>query len=643
MLVYKEMGNGMFSNSRKTIGVILERSIDEFQKKLCEGILSEADKRGYNVAVFSIYGKYGHNEEHFAGDQTLLELPDYEKLDGVVLALDTINQEENRKIIVDNIQAHCHCPVVSIREPVDGACNLLVDNRTCMEPMITHFVEDHGFTRLCFMTGQEDRWDAVERKDCFVNKMGEYGLPALEHQIFYGDYWFNMGKEACDWFLAGGEEMPEAILCANDSMAVAVTSELIGRGIRVPEDICVSGYDGMKDTLLFTPTLTTMSVPFKEMGKKAVQLLDERQGQKKEPEDVYFQTELQKRESCGCMKKAGEEITAIKREQYVEGRVAHNRDVQFDYLSIHLSYCNTIEQIAERMCRFSENIKGIRHYAVCLCEGLEDGREHYHYTDTMYLRIGMKTHENMGDISIPFDKRELLPKELTDESPQFWYFAPLHFQNQCYGYEAFSFWTPEEAGNLFFQWNVTLGNKIHDMLIANVMKRLIYQLEDMYDKDPLTGLYNRRGLERHWRKMLKKARRGHTPLFFSIIDLDGMKGINDRYGHIEGDFAIRKICEVIELSCKGDYVCARTGGDEFVVAAEGITEETGSTWMQKIEDNLEAFNKSGTKEYEIHASTGAVCHIPGSGDSLETYTRESDKLMYRNKLENKKRRGEPMR
>lgn len=633
----------MFSNGRKTIGVILERSIEEFQKKLCEGVLSEADKRGYNVAVFSLYGKYGQNEEHFSGDQTILELPDYENLDGVILVLDTIIQEENRKIVLDSVHAHCHCPVVSIREPVEGACNLLVDNRTCLDGMVEHFVKDHGFSRLCIMTGPESHWDAVERKDCFVNKMREYGLSVGEHQIFYGDYWFNMGKEACDWFLGDGVEKPEAILCANDYMALAVASELIDRGIRIPEDVCVSGYDGMKDTLLFTPSITTMSVPFREMGKKAVQLLDERQGKKTETEDFYFRTRLHKRESCGCMKKMGEEITVIKRDQYVEGRQAHNRDVQFDYLSIHLSYCNTVEQIADKMCRFSENINGIRDYAVCLCDGLEEGHEYYHYTDTMNLRIGMKTHKNMGDICIPFDKRELLPKELTDESPQFWFFTPLHFQDQCYGYEAFSFWTPEEAGNLFFHWNVTLGNKIHDMLLAGVMKRLIYQLEDMHDKDPLTGLYNRRGLERNWRRMLKKARREHTTIFFSIIDLDGMKGINDRYGHLEGDFAIRKICEVMEMSCSGAYVCARTGGDEFVITAEGITEKTGTLWMDKIEENLEIFNRSRIKEYEIHASTGAVCHIPDDEDTLESYTRESDKIMYRNKLENKKRRGEPIR
>ena len=117
------------------------------------------------------------------------------------------------------------------------------------------------------MSGPKTYWDARERMQCFLDTMKEYELPVTEHQMFYGDYWYNMGAQACDWFLAE-DEMPEVIMCANDHMALAVVSELIKRGIRVPEDICVSGYDGLLETLSFTPAITTMRVPFQKMGKQ---------------------------------------------------------------------------------------------------------------------------------------------------------------------------------------------------------------------------------------------------------------------------------------------------------------------------------------------------------------------------------------
>lgn len=79
---------------------------------------------------------------------------------------------------------------------------------------------------------------------------------------FLWRFWKNKGKEACDWFLAEGEPQPEGIICANDYMATAVASELIRRGYRIPQDIAVSGYDGMRSTLSFTPCITTATVPF---------------------------------------------------------------------------------------------------------------------------------------------------------------------------------------------------------------------------------------------------------------------------------------------------------------------------------------------------------------------------------------------
>lgn len=140
----------MFHNSRKTIGVFLERSASEFQNRLCQGIITGAKEIGYNVAVFSDYGNYGQNHRYFIGDQTLWELPPYEELDGVVLALDTMEEIVSREHVIKNIRERCHCPIVSIRELLVGANNLLVDNSSCMQGLIDHFVKEHGMHRRGF-------------------------------------------------------------------------------------------------------------------------------------------------------------------------------------------------------------------------------------------------------------------------------------------------------------------------------------------------------------------------------------------------------------------------------------------------------------------------------------------------------------
>ena len=132
-------------------------------------------------------------------------------------------------------------------------------------------------------------------------------------------------------------------------------------------------------------------------------------------------------------------------------------------------------------------------------------------------------------------------------------------------------------------------------------------------------------------------------MFLCVIDLDGMKQINDNFGHIEGDFALKKVCETISGACRGEYLCARTGGDEFVVLAKNVTEMEGRAWMLKMEKELERFNKTSEKPYAIHASYGITSRVPEETESMQQYIKESDEKMYRYKVMNKKRRGEELR
>ena len=187
----------MLQNKRKTIGVFAEKVKEEFQMRLCQGIIEEAELQGYNVAIFTNYGKYGQNNQHFIGDQMIWDLPCYEEFAGLILALDTMSEKSSRQKILDNVKKYCHCPVVSIREKVEGAVNFLVENTTGMAGLIRHFIELHGKKRLCFMSGPKTYWDARERMQCFLDTMKEYELPVTEHQMFYGNYWYNMGAQAC--------------------------------------------------------------------------------------------------------------------------------------------------------------------------------------------------------------------------------------------------------------------------------------------------------------------------------------------------------------------------------------------------------------------------------------------------------------
>lgn len=628
----------MFSNKRKTIGVFVENTKSEFQNELCQGIAQKSKELGYNVAVFSPFGNYGQNLRFYRGDRQLYELPPYESFAGVIMALDTMEDPESRKAVLTQVRKRCKCPVVSIREVISGANNLLVDNTTCMEGIIRHFIEEHGFTRICFMTGPADHWDAQERVNCFKREMTHHELPIEDHQIFYGDFWKNKGKEACDWFL-DVEERPQAILCANDYMALAVTSELIGRGYRIPEDICVSGYDGLQDTLNFTPSVTTMAVPFEKMGIKAVDIIEEKQQTPDEVDDYYFEAEVIRRESCGCIRGNKEEIVQTRREWHEQIEMDQNREMQFCFMSIHLGEYKTVEEIVDRIAYFVYDVEGFDRYCLNLCENLEEKSEFVGYSDTMEMRIFVDEQEGgHGPIRVSYKREELLPAVASGEEPQMWYFCPVHFEDYCYGYEAFRF-KDDVTGNLYLQWNTNVGNKIRDILNRNKMHSLIAQLEEMYDKDALTGLYNRHGMEKYGTDIIQLASEREQSLFVASLDLDDMKHINDTFGHIEGDFALKTIAQLISEVCPEEGIAVRSGGDEFILIARDLTDQQAVTMLKTFGQKLSTFNGNGQKPYEIHASAGFVNRIPKPDESIERFIKESDVMMYEEKTKYKEKRG----
>lgn len=632
----------MFSNERKTIGVFVENVKGEFPNRLCEGICAKAKEAGYNVAVFTPFGNYGQNQRFYKGDRDIYRMPEYESFDGVIMALDTMDDPESRKAVLTQVRERCKCPLVSIREVISGANNLLVDNTSCMEGIIRHFIEEHGFTRVCFMTGPEDHWDAQERLKCFMREMEQHGLAVNDHQIFYGDFWKNKGAEACDWFL-DVPERPQVIICANDHMALAVASELIGRGYSVPDDICVSGYDGFQDTLNFTPSMTTMTVPFEKMGEKAVEIIVEKQDNPEDVDNHFFETEVIRRESCGCIKGNKEEIILTRRQWHEQIKEDQSRELQFCYMTIRLGEYTTIEEMADQLAYFVYDVDNFDKYCLCLCDHLEEKSDFMSYSDMMDMRVYVEEKSGRIPLTVSFPRSELIPKEISGEEPQAWYFLPVHFEEYCYGYEAFCFKETGRTGRLYLQWNTNVGNKIRDILNHNKMQRLIAELESMYDRDALTGLYNRHGMKKHGDLAIQAAAEREQTLYVASLDLDDMKYINDNFGHIEGDFALKTIAQLIREVCPESAVVVRSGGDEFLIIAANLPEEQAQALLPTIMIKLDTFNKNGQKPYEIRSSAGYINRVPMPDESIERFIKESDAKMYENKVENKEKRGQAVR
>ncbi len=155
----------------------------------------------------------------------------------------------------------------------------------------------------------------------------------------------------------------------------------------------------------------------------------------------------------------------------------------------------------------------------------------------------------------------------------------------------------------------------------------IFLQQRMIQIDDLTGAWNRSSFDYY---IAKKLQQNGIKMGMIYVDIDGLKQINDEYGHLEGDYAIKTIIQMIRSVIRKSDVIVRMGGDEFIVIMENASHEILEHTIRRIKACLDGYNKKGEKSYRLMCSFGADVLSSGS-DSIEQFLRHIDDLMYQDK------------
>lgn len=151
--------------------------------------------------------------------------------------------------------------------------------------------------------------------------------------------------------------------------------------------------------------------------------------------------------------------------------------------------------------------------------------------------------------------------------------------------------------------------------------------------DNLTGLYNRRRLDEHFKRKLKTHKKDNL-LFAVMLDLDDFKKINDKYGHSTGDNALIQMSELLRQVCKGsDDFIARMGGDEFVILGERKNTDEITQFMHNILLTADVYNQNSKLGYQLKPSMGYSVYR--KEDTINSFFATADQAMYRNKQNRK--------
>ena len=624
----------MLNNGKKTIGVFVQQVNEEYQNLLCKGISNRAKELDYNVAVFTNFGGYGQ-EAYDIGERNIVNLPSYEDLDGIILAPDTLHLQGLEDLYKNSIEDRSHCPVISTRKEREGFYNVLVDNDTILENIITHFIEVHKFTRINFLAGPRGFREIEKRLESFKRIMKEHGLRVEEERIYYGDLWKNEGYHAVDQWLDSPMEWPQAIICANDIMAITVCKALAKHGISVPEQIAVSGCDDIEEAEEYFPSITTARLPVIEMGIEAVDKIHNHTIGIEQPRTSYIKsTATIFRASCGCGKEWFREISERKLLKIVTSETLHNEIDRIAQMSTDLTGLTSFDDAIDKIGRYWFEYESISSIFLCLHENwyhAEDGSQAYDPDDDdkMVMERGLKN--KAGNFKIKFSKKELLPPELLEERPTTYYFALLHYQENYFGYIGFCF-ENEMTNMLTLQaWLNNVSSLLENVKVHMEMKRLLYQLEDMSIRDELTGLYNRRVLDTLGKQSLEASVKDHSRLMVFIADMDKLKLINDNFGHAKGDIAIKDVADALQNAADDDEICIRFGGDEFMVIGIDYDEIKMNRFANRFVEELDKFNLSNHDGLEVYVSYGWNLVHPDVNTTIEGCLFSADGRMYQQK------------
>ena len=347
-------------------------------------------------------------------------------------------------------------------------------------------------------------------------------------------------------------------------------------------------------------------------------------------------------QSCRCKAKTVDNIddfrvVYIKKLDFATGIAQSTTN-----LMLTVSDAKTLEDCFQAISDNAKTDTGFKDMLLCLAPGWDKQRtvdkDFNKLDEEMTVVTGYR-----GDTPVPvqtFRKKDILPKDMLEDPNPYYIFALHHLQY----YMGYMIVTPEigyREQKAVQAWFVDLGVILETRRIQRDLELSVDRLRFLYNRDMLTEIYNRRGLEEFFGEYHDECVRNKTGLAVIAFDMDGLKTINDNYGHNEGDYAIKAIAYGLTRSINGNEVCARAGGDEFIVLAKNYTEELAESFIKKVRTVIEQKVMLDGKEFKVEVSSGIHIEYPVDTDEndahkiFERCLKEADQQMYSEKRQHK--------
>lgn len=565
---------------RKKICVIMTGLNHGINHNIIEGISNQAASLAYDVYTYSFFDNPTLGDLTQFGSGNILNLIKTDIFDGFITRRGSFQNEKIRERIGE-LCRNSGKPYLDLDDPDTPDDEFpLWNDRQNFYKLTEHLITAHNCRKIYCVTGYKCFHQSENRLAGYRDALLAYGIEPRDDYEFYGDYWKDYARSFADKIASGEISKPDAVAFAGTTPASCFIERLSQHGIRVPDDIAVVGYDCTIEGVLGTPSITSICYNNYNQGIKAVCRLHKLiTGEN--PEIVAAEEEsLQAAESCGC--NAYNEGGFLRHRQSISAFLEYEDMFQNSGMQQTISAPNSADEFFSRLVNFIYLIRGIQKFCFCLCDdwdGINNLKDAGYRTQgySEYLMTYMHTYS--GDhVYKVMRKNDIASYIANKDHPSSYFFFPVHYEDRCFGFICLEFKDSRLApDSLFRNWLELVNNALETIRIRYYIIHFSQRINLANVRDPLTGIYNRRGFEEVSAEIYEYAVIHHENFLLIAVKLFNLREINQSCGNKAGDRLITTMADAASLSCTGNEVCCRVRADTFYIVgsrSDKISEKT---------------------------------------------------------------------
>ena len=611
---------------------------DDFIMDFVEGMKSALEPESTDIYIFGCY-----NYSEFSGypnytGYSIYKLINYEDYDGIIILADLINNarvlEKERLRILQSGK-----PAVSINASLNGISCIKVNNYSGAYELVDHLIKKHGAKNLAHLSGRETSVDIAERYKAFRFALQDNNIKINMNQVHtittssYTDaYEFGI-----DYFKTNNP-LPDAFVCANDLIALGLINAANESGVKVPEQLKIVGYDNLLEGQCSTPALTSVDGKARLLGSEAVKFLF---AQKKDVENIKIQSSAVYRNTCGCdyaadcseQSKFSTEILAETKSkddftqqlQVLDEVFTESADVFTLLTNLEIFFARSHKFEGSDFCIFLKS-----DWSSVLINSAESLPLNLSYGQNVQSIVSIQ-----GGVKYPreiINTRDLIPSKMHSAENNIFVFLPIYNHSYVHGYYVTKNNLAMIKNRFGYNWSRNFGNSIERFRKRNMYKQMSQQFLRLSTRDALSGMLNRVGLEKLAKPFYAQNKKNGLTTVLFFVDINKMKLINDNFGHLHGDLAVKTISAAIMEVIPKNWLPIRYGGDEFLVVGNSKN-YNGEDYCQIITERIRKKTSIMRLPYILSASVGTYSVPASSSLTLEEAVEKVDDIMYQVKQE----------